>query len=437
MNDPSAFMFHRTFMNRFLAVLAVLAATFAVVLPASAQFKLDVSGVGMTQIPIAVTAFRGEDAIMQKISAIVLADLARSGRFRAIDHVVAGMDENARPDVSALRQKGADASVAGSVSRLADGRLDVRFRLWDVVKGSDLGAASHVVSAANVRLAAHLISDFIYEKLTGEKGVFSTRIAYVTKSGARYNLWVADADGENAQSALSSPQPIISPTWLPNGTQITYVSFEANKPQIWTHEVATGRRSLLANYKGSNSAPAWSPDGRTLALTLTMSGNTQIYALPVGTSEPRRLTQSDGIDTEAQFSADGRSIYFVSDRGGSPQIYRMAASGGSAERITFNGGYNISPALSPDGRWMAYISRVGSAYKLHVMDLSTQTSMAITDSWSDERPSFAANSKLIVYATKLQGAEAMMTTTVDGRIKARLAGVAGDIREPAWGPYGR
>ena len=391
----------------------------------------------MTQIPIAVTAFRGEDAAMQKISAIILADLARSGRFRAIDHVVAGMDENARPDVSALRQKGADASVAGSVSRLADGRLDVRFRLWDVVKGSDLGAASHVVATGNARLAAHRISDFIYEKLTGEKGVFSTRIAYVTKSGARYNLWVADADGENAQSALSSPQPIISPTWLPNGTQITYVSFEANKPQIWTHEVATGRRSLLANYKGSNSAPAWSPDGRTLALTLTMSGNTQIYALPVGTNEPRRLTQSDGIDTEAQFSADGRSIYFVSDRGGSPQIYRMAASGGSAERITFNGGYNISPSLSADGRWMAYISRQGSAYKLYVMDLSTKATTAITDTWSDERPSFAANSKLIVYATKLQGREAMMTTTVDGRIKARLAGVAGDIREPSWGPYGR
>ena len=203
------------------------------------------------------------------------------------------------------------------------------------------------------------------------------------------------------------------------------------------HEVATGRRSLLANFKGSNSAPAWSPDGSTLALTLTMSGNTQIYALPVGSSEPKRLTQSDGIDTEAQFSADGRSIYFVSDRGGSPQIYRMGAAGGSAERITFNGGYNISPALSADGRWMAYISRIGSAYKLHVMDLSTKTSTAITDTWSDERPSFAANSKLIVYATKLQGREAMMTTTVDGRIKARLAGVAGDIREPAWGPYGR
>ena len=434
MNNTFPFMFHRTFMNRFLAVLT---ATFTVALPASAQFKLDVSGVGMTQIPIAVTAFRGEDAAMQKISAIILADLARSGRFRAIDHVVAGMDENARPDVSALRQKGADASVAGSVSRLADGRLDVRFRLWDVVKGSDLGAASHVVATGNARLAAHRISDFIYEKLTGEKGVFSTRIAYVTKSGARYNLWVADADGENAQSALSSPQPIISPTWLPNGTQITYVSFEANKPQIWTHEVATGRRSLLANYKGSNSAPAWSPDGRTLALTLTMSGNTQIYALPVGTNEPRRLTQSDGIDTEAQFSADGRSIYFVSDRGGSPQIYRMAASGGSAERITFNGGYNISPSLSADGRWMAYISRQGSAYKLYVMDLSTKATTAITDTWSDERPSFAANSKLIVYATKLQGREAMMTTTVDGRIKARLAGVAGDIREPSWGPYGR
>ena len=434
MNTTSAFMFHRTFMNRFLAVLT---ATFAVALPASAQFKLDVSGVGMTQIPIAMTAFRGEDAAMQKISAIILADLARSGRFRAIDHAVAGADENTNPDFSALRQKGADAYVAGSINRLADGRLDVRFRLRDVVKGSDLGALSRVDVPGNVRLTAHFISDSIYEKLTGEKGVFSTRIAYVTKSGARYNLWVTDADGENAQSALSSTQPIISPSWLPNGSQITYVSFEAGKPQVWMHEVATGRRSLLANFKGSNSAPAWSPDGSTLALTLTMSGNTQIYALPVGSSEPKRLTQSDGIDTEAQFSADGRSIYFVSDRGGSPQIYRMGAAGGTAERITFNGGYNISPALSADGRWMAYISRIGSAYKLRVMDLSTKTSTAITDTWSDERPSFAANSKLIVYATKLQGREAMMTTTVDGRIKARLAGVAGDIREPAWGPYGR
>ncbi len=434
MDKASAFMFHHKFFNQ---VLVVLTAVLAVALPAVAQFKLDVSGVGMTQIPIAVTAFRGEDVAMQKISAIVMADLARSGRFRAIEHVVTSVDENSRPDVSALRQKGVDASVAGSISRLADGRLDVRFRLWDVVNGGDLGAASHVVATGNVRLAAHRISDFIYEKLTGEKGIFSTRIAYVTKSGARYNLWVADADGDNAQSALSSPEPIISPTWMPSGTQITYVSFEARKPQVWTHEIQTGKRSLLANYKGSNSAPAWSPDGRTLALTLTLSGNTQIYALPVGASEPRRLTQSDGIDTEAQFSADGRSIYFVSDRGGSPQIYRMSASGGSAERITFNGGYNISPALSADGRWMAYVSRLGSAYKLHVMDLSTKTSIAITDTWSDERPSFAANSKLIVYATKLQGTEAMMTTTVDGRIKARLAGVAGDIREPAWGPYGR
>ena len=424
----------RGFMHQiFITLIAVL----AIALPARAQFKLDVSGVGMTQIPIAVSAFRGEDAVSQKISAIVLADLERSGRFRAIDPIATLADENTRPDVSALRQKGADASVAGSVNRLADGRLDVRFRLWDVVKGSDLGAASHVLATANARLAAHRISDFIYEKLTGEKGVFSTRIAYVTKSGARYNLWVADADGENAQSALSSPQPIISPTWLPNGLQITYVSFEAGKPQIWTHELATGRRSLLANYKGSNSAPAWSPDGRTLALTLTLSGNTQIYALPVGASEPKRLSQSEGIDTEAQFSADGRSIYFVSDRGGSPQIYRMSAAGGSAERVTFTGGYNISPALSPDGRWLAYISRVGGAYKLHVMDLSTKTATAITDTWADERPSFAANSKLIVYATKLQGKEAMMTTTIDGRIKARLAGVAGDIREPAWGPYGR
>lgn len=402
---------------------------------AFAQFRVDVSGIGLNQLPIAVSIFRGEDESSQKISSIVLADLERSGQFRNVDASGAVLDETTRPDVGAWRQKGADSLVSGSVNRLADGRYDVRFRLWDVVRGQDLGGQSYAVTQGDLRLASHRIADFVYEKLTGDKGAFSTRIAYVTKAAQRYQLWVSDADGENAQSALASPEPIISPAWSPNGSQLAYVSFESRKPVVYTHDVVTGKRRLIANFKGSNSAPAWSPDGRTLAVTLSRDGGSQLYSIDAGGGEPRRLAQSSNIDTEPVYTPDGKSIYFVSDRGGSPQIYKMPATGGGAERVTFTGSYNISPAISSDGRWLAYISRVSGAFKLHVMDLVSGVASAITETSSDESPSFAPNSRLIVYATHQQGREALMTTTLDGKLKARLAGQSGDIREPDWGPY--
>ncbi len=404
-------------------------------LMAHAQFRVEVAGVGLTQLPIAVSMFRGDDSAPQKIGAIVLADLERSGQFKPIDTGGAAMDENSRPDLSTWRQKSADSLVAGSITRLADGRFDVRFRLWDVVRGQDHGGQSYAVSQADLRLTAHRIADFIYEKLTGEKGIFSTRIAYVTKNASRHTLWVADSDGENAQSALGSPEPIISPAWSPNGTQLAYVSFESRKPVVYVHDVLTGRRRLIANFKGSNSAPAWSPDGRTLAVTLSRDGGSQLFSIDANGGEPKRLAQSSSIDTEPAFSPDGKSIYFVSDRGGGPQIYRMAASGSNAERVSFTGSYNISPAPSPDGRWLSYISRVNGAFKLQVMELSSGNVSQITDTGSDESPSFSPNSRLIVYATTVQGREALMTTTLDGKIKARLTGQSGDIREPHWGPF--
>ena len=403
----------------------------------NAQFRVEVSGVGLTQVPIAIGPFRGEDGVPQKISAIVQADLERSGQFKVLPTGKV-IDETERPDVSDLRQKGADGVLTGSISRMSDGKYDVRIRLWDVVRNQDLGAMSYLVVAADLRLASHQISDLVYLKLTGDKGVFSTRIAYVTKSSTgRYNLWVADADGENAQSALASPEPIISPSWAPNATQLAYVSFESRKPVVYVHDVASGKRRLLANFKGSNSAPSWSPDGRTVAVTLSRDGGSQLFLLDAQGGEPKRLTQSVAIDTETVFSPDGTAIYFVSDRGGSPQIYRMPAMGGPANRVTFTGNYNISPALSPDGRWMAYISRSGNAYKLHVMDIASGNTSAITDTTADERPSFAPNSRLIVFATRHEGRDALMTTTLDGRIKARLAGQGGDIREPNWGPFSK
>lgn len=401
---------------------------------AHAQFKVDVTGIGVKQLPIAVAAFRGDEQSPQKLGAIIQADLERSGQFRLTDATGIVLDETSRPNFTEWRQKSADSLVVGSVTRLADGRFDVRFRLWDIVRGQDLGGQSYAITAVDLRLAAHRIADFVHEKLTGEKGAFSTRITYVTRVAQKYQLWVADADGENAQSALTSTEPIISPAWSPTGGQIAYVSFESRKPVVYIHDIATGKRRLVANFKGSNSAPAWSPDGRYLALTLSKDGGSQLYVIDASGGEPRRLAQSSSIDTEPVYSADGKDLYFVSDRGGGPQIYRMSASGGNAERVTFTGSYNISPALSPDGRWLAYISRGNGGFRLHVMELSSGVSNPITDTTADESPSFAPNSRLIVYATQQQGREALMTSTLDGRTRARLSGQAGDIREPDWGP---
>ena len=404
---------------------------------ALAQFRVEISGVGATQLPIAVARFRDEDKAGVSLSQIVRADLERSGLFRAADPGV-GLDEAAAPAYPEWRSRSVDALVGGSVTRLADGRFDVRFKLWDVVKGADLGGQSNAVTSPDLRLAAHRIADWVYEKLTGEKGVFSTRIAYVTKAGSRYALRVADADGENAQVALNSPEPIISPAWSPDGRSVAYVSFESRKAVVWAQDVASGRRRMIANFRGSNSAPAWSPDGRSIAATLSRDGGSQLFLMGVNGEEPRRLTSSAAIDTEPVFSPDGRMIYFVSDRGGGPQIYRMPAGGGNAERVTFSGAYNISPSLSADGRLLAYVNRNGgNALRVMVMDLSGGNPQPITDTSDDEHPSFAPNGRLLVYATRSQGRDVLMTSTVDGKIKARLVSPQVDVREPSWGPYGR
>ncbi|MCW7539295.1 Tol-Pal system beta propeller repeat protein TolB, partial [Aquabacterium sp. A7-Y] len=349
----------------FLSVPAALAAA-----PALAQFRVDISGVGATQFPIAIAPFRGEAGWTQKISAIVRADLERSGQFRGVDAGAAALDETSRPTATEWRGRGADALAAGSVSRLADGRVDVRFKLWDTVRGQDLGGQAYAVVEADLRLVAHRIADYIYEKITGEKGVFATRIAYVTKAAQRHTLWVADSDGEGAQVALASAEPIISPAWSPNGSELAYVSFETKKPVVYSQEIASGKRRPIAAFKGSNSAPAWSPDGSQMVVVLTRDGLSQLYGMSRSGDGLRRLTSSTGIDTEPVFSADGKQVYFVSDRGGSPQIYRMPAGGGSAQRVTFNGSYNVSPAVSPDGRWLAFVTRDGGgAFRVQLMEL--------------------------------------------------------------------
>jgi TolB protein len=327
--------------------------------------------------------------------------------------------------------------VGGSVATGSDGRYETRVRLSDVPRQASLGNPAYLHTGTQLRATAHRIADFVYEKLTGEPGVFSTRIAYVVKSTGRFELKIADADGSNDQAALASREPIISPAWSPDGGKLAYVSFEAKKPIVYVHDLASGRRHVAANFKGSNSAPAWSPDGKRLAVVLTKDGSSQLYVVNADGSGATRIATSSGIDTEPRWGPDGQFIYFTSDRGGSPQIYRIANSGGNAERVTFEGSYNVTPRPSPDGKSLAFIARNGGRFQLTLMDLATKQTQILTDSAKDESPSFAPNGRMILYATEIGGRGVLAAVSSDGRVKQKLSVQAADVREPAWGPLVR
>lgn len=419
--------------NKFLlAVFAACELLFSA--GARAQLHVDISGVGANQIPIAIASFADETVAPAQVSAIIKADLAGSGFFKVID-TGGVLSETSAINYGDWKSRGADALVVGSVQRLADGRFDVRYRLLDTVKGSQLSALSLTAADSRTRVTAHKIADDIYEKLIGTRGAFATRIAYVTKAGNEYRLEVADADGEGVHVALRSREPIISPAWSPDGTRVAYVSFENKKPVVYVQNLVTRQRTVLANYKGSNSAPSWSPDGSRLALALSRDGSTQSYIVNADGSGLRRLTSSSGIDTEPQFSADGQSIYFTSDRSGGPQIYKMSVAGGEAQRVTFKGAYNISPRVAPDGKTLAFISRREGRFQLYAMDLSNGQELRLSDTAKDESPSFSPNGKYIMYATESGRRGSLAVVSVDGRVKQRLTTQAGDVREPTWGPF--
>ncbi|MEW6025086.1 MAG: Tol-Pal system beta propeller repeat protein TolB [Pseudomonadota bacterium] len=401
---------------------------------AHAQFRVEIAGVSSTQIPVAVAAFADEGVAPDQVSAIIRADLERSGVFKVID---AGqvISDSASIDAGAWKARGADALVVGSVSRQPDGRFAVRYKLLDTVKGGQLSALGGEVQPRYTRLQAHRIADDVYEKLTGVRGIFSTRIAYVkeNRAGRNYALAVADSDGENEIIAVQGREPIISPSWSPDGGKVAYVSFEDRKPVIYMQDLVTGKRRVIANEKGSNSAPTWSPDGSKLAIALSKSGSYQVYIVNADGSGLRRLSTSNGIDTEPQFSADGQTIYFTSDRSGGPQIYKMSVNGGNATRVTFNGSYNISPRVAPDGKTLAWISQRDGGYSLYAMDLASGQELRLADGATE--PSFSPNGKYIMYANKGGGRTALAVVSVDGRVKQRLTTKAGNIREPSWGPF--
>jgi len=360
-----------------------------------------------------------------------------SGLFRTLETRGAAnqphdLAEVRYPEWAALQ---AQALVIGNIESRPGGRLKISFRLLDVVKQTSMAGLEYDIAPMQLRLTAHKIADVVYEKLTGDRGVFATRITYVTKVRDRFILRVADSDGANAQTVLSSREPIISPAWSPDGSSLAYVSFEKKKPIIYVQSLTSGRRYVLANFKGNNSAPAWSPDGKRLAIVLTYGANSQLYLINADGTGLQRLSHSRAIDTEPLWSPDGKWIYFTSDRGGSPQIYRMSVLGGDAQRVTFEGSYNVSPHLSPDGQRLTYIQRQDGRFRVAQQDLANGQVLILSDSTQDESPSFAPNGRLILYATAVGGKGVLSVVSADGRTKQRLSETGGDVREPAWGPW--
>ena len=409
---------------------------FGLCVASSAQATLDIeiTGAGEHQTPISVVRFGGEERIAgQTISSVVSNDLLRTGLFKLVDP--AGKAPHEPGEVKYVEWPGVEALIIGSVRVLGDGRAEVRFRLLDAVRQTELIALAVTAKSDQVRAIGHRIADLVYEKLTGSAGVFSTRIAYVNREGRQYRLVVADSDGYGEQTLLSLNEPIMSPAWSPDGKQIAYVSFERGHATVFVQSLATQKRTVLADFSGSNSAPAWSPDGRQLAIVLTRDGSSQLYLVGADGKDLRRITFSETIDTEPTFSPDGKSLLFTSDRGGKAQIYRVAVEGGYAERLTFEGGNNFSPRFSPDGKSFVYSQFSGGTFYIAVQDFESKQVQILTPGGWEKKPSFAPNGKLILFATESQGRGILATVSSDGRVKQKMVAQRGDIREPVWGPF--
>jgi len=417
---------------RLVCFFVVSLITFSV----NAALEIEISGGSAQQIPIAVVPFGNAVASKENISEIINADLKRSGLFRILE--TRGM---ANLPTSATQIKYAEwtalqaqAIVVGNVESVAGGRLKVSFQLMDALKQTQLAGMDYQLAPTQARATAHKIADVIYQKLTGEQGIFASRIAYITKLGKRYALQVADADGYNPQTVVSSNEPIISPAWSPDGTKLAYVSFEKKKPIVFVQSLSSGSRNMVANFKGNNSAPAWSPDGSKLAIVLTYGANSQIYTVDANGGSLKQISKSNAIDTEPAYSRDGNWIYFSSDRGGKPQIYKIPANGGDASRVTFEGAYNVSPRFSPDGKSLVYIRNDGGKFRVALQDLASGQVQLLSEGSQDESPSFAPNGRVILYATKVGGRGALAAVSSDGKVRQRLSESRGDVREPAWGP---
>ncbi|MBL1142281.1 MAG: Tol-Pal system beta propeller repeat protein TolB [Proteobacteria bacterium] len=396
-------------------------------------------------LPIAIVPFGWSQASSVApidLTSIISEDLQRSGRFDVMDE----QDLPQRPsEYDAInfgdwRKLGMENILIGKLSLTDNGDYDVSFRLIDIYRGKQIAGFRIPAKPDLLRRAAHQISDIIFEKLTGIPGAFDTRVAYITvnkqKGKKVHALQIADADGHNAQVLLESPEPILSPSWSPDGKMIAYVSFEGKNSAIYVQNILTGQRERVAGFAGINSSPDWSPDGTRLAMTLSKDGNTEIYIMNLGDKSLRRLTRHGGIDTEPNWSPSGQKIAFTSDRSGGPQIYEISATGGEAKRITFEGKYNARAEYSPDGKFITLVHRLdGGSYRIGLLNLRNSSINVLTDARLDESPSFAPNGGMIIYATTGVRGGQLAAVSTDGQVHQRLGLQQGDVREPAWGPF--
>ena len=414
----------------------------------NAQLNVTITDGQDEAVPIAVVPFgwQGSGPAAFDLAGVIGADLGSSGRFAplATSDMVSRPTQASQVNFQQWRTLDADYLVIGTLTEDTADNFTAVFQLFDVVRGESLTGFRLQTGRADLRKAAHRISDMIFQELTGIPGVFSTQIAYISEerrpdNSKLFRLIVSDADGENAQRIAESAQPLMSPAWSPDARRLAYVSFEGGASAVYVQTLRTGTRERVSGRAGVNGSPAFSPDGRLLALTLSRdAGNLDIHTLDLSTQVLRQLTTDAAIDTEATWAPDGRSIYFMSDRAGGPQVYRVGTEPGArAQRVSFDGVYNARPRLSPDGKLVAVVYGQNNTYRIGVVDPANGDLQILTNGRQDESPSFAPNGAQIIYATKQNGRGVLASVSTDSRIKTQIASVAGDVREPVWGPFPR
>lgn len=409
---------------------------------AQASLTIEITQGTTGALPVAVVPFAASGNITVDMAAIIDSDLHRSGHFAPM----ARRDMPSQPSQKSQivypewRTRGMPHLAVGKVRDIGSGRYEVQFQLIDVYNETQL--AGYQLRGTDLRDLSHQVADIIYEKLTGEPGAFNTRIAYITVEHkgprkATYMLQVADIDGFNPITITRSSQPLMSPSWSPDGRRIAYVSFENRRAEVYVQDITSGHRERVSGHPGLNNAPAWSPDGKRLALTLSKDGNPEIYVLELETRALQRITNNSAIDTEAYWAPDGQSLVFTSDRGGGPQIYQYYFTSQRVKRLTFEGRYNARPSISPDGRKLVFVHLEKGGYRIAVQDLANGSMQVLSGSRQDESPSFAPNSGMIMYATGENNRGVLMAVSVDGRVRQRLAQLRTEVREPAWSPVYR